>query len=107
MKGCAKGSRQELGDENPAHIREQRTNQYADMAFGPCPRGSGDVQSRPPEQFIYSDLDIFGDPSEKERRNITAAVDRNCRASAILMLKLFMRSSLANFSKLQSFKQTR
>ena len=83
----------------------RETNQYADMALGPCPLGRGDVQSRPSEQFIYSDPDIFGDPSEKERRNITAAVYRNCRASAILVLKLFMRSSLANFSKLQSFKQ--
>jgi hypothetical protein len=68
-------------------------------------RGRGDVQSRSPEQFIYSDPDIFGDLSKKERRNITAVVDRNCRSSAILVLKMFMRSSLANFSKLHSFKQ--
>jgi hypothetical protein len=68
-------------------------------------RGRGDVQSPRPEQFIYGDPDIFGDLSEKQRRNITAAVDRNCRAPAILVLELFMRSSLANFSKPQSFKQ--
>ena len=100
-----KVAKEELNDENSAHIREQRRDQYAEMAFGPCIRGRGDVQSRPPEQFIYSDPDISSDPSEKERRNITAAVDRNCRASAILVLKLFMRSTLANFPKLQSFKQ--
>lgn len=86
-------------------MREPRRYQYADLARGLGMRGRGDVHSRPPQQFIYSDPDIFGDPPEKERRNVTAAVDGNCRASAILVLKLFMRSSLANFCKLQSFKQ--
>lgn len=102
---AAEVAKEELSDQNSPHIREQGRDQHADLASGRCLRVRGDVQSRTREQFIYSDPDIFGDPSEKERRNIAAAVYGNCRASPILVLELFMRSSLANFSKIQGFKQ--
>lgn len=88
-----------------ADTSQHGRDQHADLASGPCLGAHGDVWSRTPQQFIYSDPDIFGDPAEKERRNITAAVHRDRSASAILVLKLFVRSSLANFSKLKSFKQ--
>lgn len=49
------------------------------------------------QQFIYGDPDVFGDLSEKDRRNVAATMDRNCRASAVRVSELLMRSSLANF----------
>jgi hypothetical protein len=45
------------GGHSPPSLQELRL----------CLRDRGDVQSQPPDQFIYSDPDIFGDSSEKER----------------------------------------
>jgi hypothetical protein len=47
--------------------------------------------------LIHGHPNIFGNLAQKQRRNVTAAVDRNGRAAAIFVSELLVGSPLAYF----------
>lgn len=55
-------------------------------------------------ELVDRQSDILRDLSQQNGRNVAAAMNRNCCASAVGMSKLFRRAALAEFRKSEVFQ---
>ncbi len=56
------------------------------------------------DQLLHGQSDVLGDSSQKDRRDVTASVERDCRPSSIRMSELFVPPFLPGLEEPHCFE---
>jgi hypothetical protein len=58
------------------------------------------------QKLFWGDADVLDDLAKQERRDVTSAVDRNCRVATVRMAELLVGAALPDLNEAKSFEGT-
>jgi hypothetical protein len=79
-------------------------HRFREGAFANVSHRFDPIVSQFAHEFLARETNIFDNLPQQKRRDITASVKRNSRASSIRMTILFMGAALTNFDKSPLFQ---